>query len=48
MQGCYLFCLLRPENALEEAVEQFVEEEMDVFDELPPPTALPEETETSL
>ena len=44
MQGCYLFCLLRPDNALEEAVEQFEEEEMDVFDEMLPPTALSEES----
>lgn len=30
LEGCYLFCLFRPENAFEEILEQFVEEEMGV------------------
>ncbi len=30
LEGCYLFCLFRPENAFEEMLEQFVEEEMGV------------------
>ena len=28
LEGCYLFCLFRPENAFEEMIEQFIEEEM--------------------
>jgi hypothetical protein len=48
MQSCYLFCLLRPENALEDAVEQFVEEDMgiDVFEEPSQLYDFPEETES--
>ncbi len=36
LEGCYLFCLFRPENAFEEMIEQFVEEEIGVGDELSP------------
>ncbi|MBF8263356.1 MAG: hypothetical protein HW387_1021 [Parachlamydiales bacterium] len=43
MQSCYLFCHFRPESALEDAVEQFVEDEMkiDVFDEPPQSKPVP-------
>jgi hypothetical protein len=33
LQGCYLFCLFRPENKLEEILEQFVEEEIGALSE---------------
>jgi hypothetical protein len=44
MQSCYLFCLFRPESALEDTVEQFVEDDLgiDVFDEPPQQNAAPE------
>ena len=40
LEGCYLFCLFRPENAFEEMIEQFVEDEIGIEDEFSP---LPEE-----
>ena len=33
MQSCYLFCLFRPENRLEEILEQLVEEEIETLSE---------------
>jgi hypothetical protein len=36
MQSCYLFCLFKPDNRLEEFVEQFVEEEMGIQPEETP------------
>ncbi|MDP1614450.1 MAG: hypothetical protein Q8L68_01495 [Methylococcales bacterium] len=32
-QGCYLFCFLRPENRIEEILERFVEEEIEILSE---------------
>ncbi len=42
LEGCYLFCLFRPENAFEEMIEQFVEEELGASDEY---SALIDETD---
>lgn len=36
LEGCYLFCLFRPENAFEEMIEQFVEEEIGIEEEFSP------------
>lgn len=40
LEGCYLFCLFRPENAFEEMIEQFIEDEIGAEDEFSP---LPDE-----
>jgi hypothetical protein len=31
LQSCYIFCLFRPENRLEEILEQLVEEEIEML-----------------
>jgi len=33
LQGCYCFCLFKPENRLEEILEQLVEKEMGMLSE---------------
>lgn len=53
LEGCYLFCLFRPENAFEEMIEQIVEEELgvDASEENPSgdhPAALNESADVSL
>lgn len=30
LEGCYLFCLFRPESGFEEVIEQFIDDEMEV------------------
>lgn len=43
MQSCYLFCLFRPDNAVQDTVKQYVEEDLgDVFDEPLPRRIIPE------